>query len=316
MNPFIANTDRTWFNFLSSRSTNGLVDEVNFWQPTSTRPMKRMEPGEPVFFRLKSPINSIAGYGFLALFQAVTLEQAWDLFGWRNGEDTRIHFLRLIGGYRNEDLSIEANRRREIGCTILRDARFWPEPRWIPWGAEQGWQSNIVQGKTEKDPLRAAQLLELIGLDHAAKPAELGELFTPLTVDMREVELRRMARRDGQGTFRLRLLDAYGRCAITGEKTHPVLDAAHIQPYMGPASNHLANGLLLTKEFHTLFDKGYVTVTPDYLVRVSGALREEWQNGVRYYAYDQQPLRRLPDRDTFKPSRDALAWHNQAVFRG
>lgn len=42
-----------------------------------------------------------------------------------------------------------------------------------------------------------------------------------------------------------------------------VLDAAHIQPCLGPRSNHPQNGLVLTKEFHALFDRGYVTVTPE-----------------------------------------------------
>jgi hypothetical protein len=35
----------------------------------------------------------------------------------------------------------------------------------------------------------------------------------------------------GQGAFRLLVTDAYGRrCAVTGERTLPVLDAAHIRP--------------------------------------------------------------------------------------
>jgi putative restriction endonuclease len=35
----------------------------------------------------------------------------------------------------------------------------------------------------------------------------------------------------GQGAFRLLVTDAYQRrCAVTGERTLPVLDAAHIRP--------------------------------------------------------------------------------------
>jgi hypothetical protein len=98
-----------------------------------------------------------------------------------------------------------------------------------------------------------------------------------------------MIRRLGQGTFRARLLDAYGRrCAITGERTEPVLDAAHIQPYLGPRSNHIRNGLVLSKEFHTLFDLGYVGIDPDYKVHVSPRLYDEWHNGRRYYEYDDR----------------------------
>ena len=120
--------------------------------------------------------------------------------------------------------------------------------------------------------------------------------FEPLGDDQRLVEAREEAVREGQGAFRARLLDAYGRsCAITGEHTQPVLDAAHIQRYLGPRSDHLQNGLLLTNEFHTLFDLGYVTVTPDYVVRVSPSLKNDWRNGKRYYPYDGKPLAALPE---------------------
>lgn len=317
MLPFIANTDRRWFDFLSTRMINGRVDEVNFWQPSAKRPMKQMSPGEPIFFRLKSPTHAVAGFGFYAHFQVVNVDQAWDLFGWRNGDDTRSAFYQRIGAYRREDMSITANQRQPMGCTVLRDAHFWPDHRWLPWAAEQGWQPNIVQGKTENDSLRAAQLLGQITLAEAMQPADLVGAFSPLSVDRRVIVDRPTVQREGQGTFRLRLLDAYGgRCAITGERTQPVLDAAHIQPYLGPESNHVQNGLLLTKEFHALFDDGYVTVTPDNVVRVSSALRETWQNGVRYYAYDNQVLRSLPQKLAQRPSRDALAWHQSEVFLG
>ena len=38
---FLANTDRAWFDFLASRSEAGRVDEVNFWLPKATTPMRR-----------------------------------------------------------------------------------------------------------------------------------------------------------------------------------------------------------------------------------------------------------------------------------
>jgi len=171
-----------------------------------------------------------------------------------------------------------------------------------------------VQGKTERDAHRAARLLSCIRDDARPTPPELGDAFEPVRTDQREWAETQVARRAGQSTFRLRLLDAYGGCAITGERTQPVLDAAHIQPYLGPASNHPQNGLVLTKEFHTLFDRGYVTVTPDLRVRVSEALREDWENGVRYYAYDAKRLRRVPDDAGRRPSREALAWHGEQVF--
>jgi putative restriction endonuclease len=83
----------------------------------------------------------------------------------------------------------------------------------------------------------------------------------------------------GQGTFRFAVLDAYGSCAVTTEHSRPVLDAAHIRPYGEGGGHEVANGLLLRTDLHRLFDKGYVTVSPDHRLVVSKRLRDEWHNG-------------------------------------
>jgi putative restriction endonuclease len=312
---FVANTDRAWFDFLANRSGNGRVDEANFWHPKATSPMRKMHPGEPIFFRLKSPVDAIAGYGFYAHFQVLDLDLAWQTFGDKNGDPTRERFFERIGGYRKVDLLHPASRRDPVGCTVLRDAVFWPAERWIPWSKDRDWKGNIVQGRTERDPANVAILMAAIRTDQAEPPAELvASTFELLAGDERTWAYRGQAVREGQGTFRLRLIQAYGKCAITGEHTQIVLDGAHIQPYLGPRSNHPQNGVLLTKEFHALFDAGYVTITPDLRVRVSGRLRADWHNGHRYYPFDGKPLAALPSDTALQPSRDALDWHARHRF--
>jgi putative restriction endonuclease len=94
----------------------------------------------------------------------------------------------------------------------------------------------------------------------------------------------------------------------------PVLDAAHIQPYLGAASNHVQNGLLLRTDLHRLYDQGLIGVTPDYSLRVSERIHEVWENGREYYDMAGQALR--PARaEALLASRDALAWHMEAVYR-
>jgi len=313
--PFLALTDKAWFDYLTSIASEGRVDEVNFWSPRAQRPMKQMRPGAPVFFRLKSPINAVAGYGFFAHFTILELDTAWSTFGIKNGDPNRQRFLQRIGGYRNSDLSAHSDNRKPLGCTILRDAVFWPQQRWIPWGASEDWKPNIVQGRTETDANRASRLLGEIQLDALGEPEDFASQFEPLDIDERELAAASVHYREGQGAFRTRILDAYGRrCAISGEKTEPVLDAAHVQPYLGPRSNHVQNGLLLSKEFHALFDHGLLTVTPDYRIRVSSQIKERWSNGRRFYSFDEQPLISLPKEPDKQPSRDALRWHNQRIF--
>jgi putative restriction endonuclease len=315
--PFIGVTDKAWFDFLASQAPTGRIDEANFWSPKSVTRIKAMAPGTPFFLRLKHPWNAIAGYGFFAHFSVLDLDSAWDLFGWKNGDSDKLRFLTRIGRYRKVDLLDPASRRDPIGCTVLRSVDFWPQARWMPWGERMGWEPNIVKGKTERDASRATLLLSQIAADRSPIPDDLtDEPFVLVDADNRQVELARQAMREGQGAFRARLLDAYdGRCAITGEHTRPVLDAAHIQPYLGPASNHLQNGLVLTKEFHALFDLGYVTVTPDYEIRISPGLQDRWHNGKRYYPYDGRQLTVVPKRAADRPSRRALEWHADRVFR-
>lgn len=315
--PFIANTDWNWFSFFRARVKSGaVIDEANFWQPKAQKPMANLAPGTPVFFRLKSPRNVLAGYGFYSHFILLGLQQAWSLFGPANGDENLESFYSRIGRYRGVDLLGDPGARRDpLGCTILRDCTFWPQERWLTWGEGEGWAPNIVQGKTERDELRASRLLAEIHRDAMAVPGDLDSAaFVPVEIDSRELILASQRERVGQGAFRSRMLGTYARrCAITGEHTEVVLDAAHIQPYLGPSSNHVQNGMLLTKEFHALFDAGYVTVTPDYKVRVSDRLREEWHNGHRYYPFDGSRLAVLPD-ESRRPSQRALEWHGAQVF--
>ncbi len=313
--PYVAVTDVEWYDFLSRMvDERRRVDEVNFWNPTGKH-LKGFLPGEPFFFRLKAPRSCIAGYGFFAHFSRLRLDEAWVCFQEKNGTPSLMALCKPIGGHTGTSVAEAFRNPPVIGCTILRDAVFWPADRWIPWGSEQGWHSSQQRGATERDPARAERLLGEILFDHQAPPAELVQPFRIREVDERKIVEARSVRREGQGTFRAVLLDAYGRrCSITGERTEPVLDAAHIQPYLGPDSNHVQNGLLLTKEFHTLFDLGYVGVTPEYEVRISARLRQDWDNGRRYYEYDRRRLTKLPEDSRLLPSAEALSWHWQRRF--
>ena len=120
----------------------------------------------------------------------------------------------------------------------------------------------------------------------------------------------------GQGAFRVLVTDAYQRrCAVTGEKTLPVLEAAHIKPYAEEGPHRVSNGILLRSDLHKLFDLGYVTVTPDYAFKVGDRLRDDFSNGRSYYGLNGTPLA-LPAVPAQRPDRDLLAWHGEALFRG
>jgi len=120
----------------------------------------------------------------------------------------------------------------------------------------------------------------------------------------------------GQGAFRVLVTDAYERrCAVSGEKTLPILDAAHIQSYGAGGEHHTSNGLLLRTDIHKLFDLGYVTVDESRRFVVSGRLKADFDNGKHYYDLHGTPLR-APVIATAAPSDISLEWHRNMRFLG
>lgn len=94
----------------------------------------------------------------------------------------------------------------------------------------------------------------------------------------------------GQGGFKIAVGSAYRwRCAVCGEKTKPVLEAAHIKPFSASGRSRTENGLLLRADLHKLFDKGYLTVTIEYQIEVSHRLEEEFENGKDYNPFHGWP---------------------------
>jgi putative restriction endonuclease len=121
----------------------------------------------------------------------------------------------------------------------------------------------------------------------------------------------------GQGAFRILVTEAYKRrCAITGESTLPVLEAAHIKPFSQSGTNNSFNGLLLRSDFHKLFDIGLVTITPELNIEVSKRIREEWFNGKSYYRLHGQRIAVVPDNSLDYPRPDLLRWHNDNIYVG
>ena len=312
-NAVVALTDQRWYEFLQGLAAGGRLDEVNFWRPLAQTGFRSLSPGEPFFFRLKHPLNAIAGYGFFAHSTHLPIQLAWDAFGQRNGDPTFESFLSRIAEYRRQSPLETALGSKDVTCLILREVRFLPESAWVPWNEERDWHKAIVAFK--RYDLASGHGTLLADLLKNGQPAELTPQFEVLIQDERLRREQSQAAREGQGAFRVRVLDAYGRrCAITGERTLPVLDAAHIQPYRGPASNHVQNGLALRADIHRLFDIGYVTVTPEYRFEVSRRLKEDFENGEPYYRLRGTQLS-LPADPAKRPSPQALEWHATNVFR-
>lgn len=302
MNSYIGVTDKRWFSLL--RSQQG-IDEVNFWLP-SGRTFKALQPGDLFLFKLHYPDNFIVGGGLFAHSTVVPVSLAWEAFGIKNGAASLVDLRDKIDRYRQQEN--DPREDYQIGCILLEQPFFLPEEKWIP--APFDWPKNIVSGKSYDLSVEpGASILRQLRIQQAQphlireNPERYGE---PILVQPRL----------GQGSFRVLVTDAYDRrCAVSSERTLPVLDAAHIKPYSELGEHKVTNGILLRQDIHTLFDKGYLTITPDLKIEVSRRIREEFENGRDYYKYNGQPMR-PPQNWMDRPSREHLEWHNECVYRG
>lgn len=90
--------------------------------------------------------------------------------------------------------------------------------------------------------------------------------YIPSDKDERPKIMRDIYARRGQKMFRDSLRRLYGdKCMISGCKILDVIEAAHINPYKGEKDNHVANGLLLRSDIHTLFDLNLIGINPETL---------------------------------------------------
>jgi HNH endonuclease len=313
----VANTDKQWFDHFRPNDSLTVVDEVNFWRPLAQHRFRVLSVGEPLFFRLKHPYSAVAGFGFFAGEFALTINMAWEVFAAKNGDLSYERFVSRIREYRQRLGSRETDPAADhLSCLILRDAVFLPEADWLPWGLKQEWSKNLVTYKSyDLNEAAGRKLRELMQGIHPPEVPDLLPDFVPVTADTRTKREVPMFIREGQGTFRLRVCDAYGwKCAVTGERAVPVLEAAHIQSYLGPESNHIQNGLALRADLHRLYDAGYITVTEDLRVEVSQSLKEEFDNGKQYYKMAGSRVL-VPKNPSLRPSEAALRWHSENLFR-
>jgi len=303
MKLYVGITDHDWFRFLRTKA----AVEMNFWRPNSTNEFRAIVPGELFLFKLKYPANKIVGGAYLVRHVVYPLNLAWEVFGEANGCATFETFQQKISSLRGD-----GERNPKIGCTVLTDPFYLSD--FEAWTPPSDMAKNIMTGKSyDASQGEGARLFE------QAKHAMLSTHGVDENL-LKEAAPRYGAEqfikpRLGQGGFRVVVLEGYERkCSITGEKTLPVLEAAHIQPYAAMGPHDLSNGLLLRSDWHTLFDAGYVTVTNDLKIEVSRKIKEEFSNGRDYYAYHGSSLKVLPKEISQRPAKEFLEWHQAKRF--
>jgi putative restriction endonuclease len=312
MRIFVAVTDKDWFS-LHAASQN--VEEVNFWRPSSEASFKALQAGELLLFKLHAPDNFIAGGGFFTRFLQLPVNMAWDVFREANGVRSLAEMRERIGYYKRLELGPAENPT--IGCIMLAEPFFWERSAWIP--TPPDFSLNTVQGKGYDSETGEGRALWDQVCEHLKFIAPERIEQSPATlaaVDSKGYGKPRIVLpRLGQGLFRILVTDVYDkRCVVTGERTLPVLDAAHIKPYEIVQKHEVWNGLLMRSDLHRLFDDGYLTVNPaSRRVLVSRRIRDEFENGKDYYKLEGTELRE-PNVLWARPNAENLEFHFNAVF--
>lgn len=118
--------------------------------------------------------------------------------------------------------------------------------------------------------------------------------------------------RIGQGAFRLGLVKLWQSCSVTSANLLEVLIASHIKPWKNSDNREKLdpyNGLLLTPNLDSLFDKGFISFQNNGIIIISKRLTSKTCEFLNI-----NPKIKL--RETFEKNFPYLEYHREKVFVG
>ena len=168
--------------------------------------------------------------------------------------------------------------------------------------------------------LECEQLREQFGLIPAVDRQEEAKIDDFQIPDDFTGETRRVftEQRIKQNFFRRAVLASYrGRCCMSGLSEPRLLIASHIVPWSKDKANRLnpSNGLCLSAIHDRAFDQGLITLTDDFRVVLSGAIRGQTDAFTRdVFLSIENKMIEIPER--FLPHGEFVAQHRKDVFQG
>lgn len=188
-------------------------------------------------------------------------------------------------------------------------------------GATHGSKAEIKVWEEFNDDWEALafeseRLLAEIAGRNVEEVAEVPEEELPKEGKERERVVRS---RVNQHFFRSTILAAYNnKCCITGMPIPELLTASHIVPWSVDRENRLnpRNGLCLNAMHDRAFDRGLLTITTEYKVKLSRKVKDLDESTVvkdLLTRYEGLPIT-LPTR--FVPDRYLLERHKREVYLG
>lgn len=300
MHGYVTSIDSDWYETVRSGSA---LDEVDVWRPGTQHHFRAIEPGEPVFLRLKAPVDRIAGFGFFSHFSILPVSVAWRIFGTANGEASFGAMReRVIHLRRQHDMELDPRSDLEVGCILLQMTSLFAEKHWVDPPADlddhagHGKRYDLSNGEGRRLWLECVERLsDLEGKELDPKSITPTSRYGPLS-------------------FRVAVLDAWDRrCAVTGEGVAVALGTAVIRPEMS-GWRSLSNAILMRADLALLFEAGYLTISPDHRLMVSSSVPSS--EAQRDYGRLHGTGIRLPSSPAARPDPELLWWHQNERFLG
>ena len=200
------------------------------------------------------------------------------------------------------DPSITGTGRSGLGNASALDKEVWDE-------FNADWESLAMECFALRAQLSTPSTDELSFLSN-----EGGDVLEDYSGETRRVLTEQRIK---QSFFRRAVLASYrGRCCMSGLSETKLLIASHIVPWSKDKANRLnpSNGLCLSSIHDRAFDQGLITLSDDFTVVLSRAIRQSTDRFVRQAFIDIQgrPIS-LPER--FMPTTEFIARHRKEVFQ-
>lgn len=140
---------------------------------------------------------------------------------------------------------------------------------------------------------------------------ELEECLVSETNSAKRTEIETLIKaRQGQGSFRQKLLKLYPICPLTDLDVQSLLIASHIKPWSVCNNNERLdpfNGLMLAPNIDRLFDKGLITFDPDGTIKIHPTIDPE--NQKRLGIFPDMQLKIEPESEKY------FEYHRNHVFQ-
>jgi DNA (cytosine-5)-methyltransferase 1 len=197
------------------------------------------------------------------------------------------------------DPAITSTGRAGLGNASALDREVWGE-------FHSDWERLVVECQLLRQELDKNSVEDLEPESDELLPEDFtGETRQILTMQ-----------RIKQHFFRRTVLSSYrGRCCMSGLSESRLLIASHIVPWSKDKMNRLnpSNGLCLSALHDRAFDKGFITLTDDFMIKVSDILKQRDDPFIRDVLLPLQgKLIDLPDK--FVPDLTLLARHREDIF--